>query len=64
MYFRIFGNQNGMLTDKTKLQKHKQMNQCKDGLKSTPYASFDCPECIQTAIQMLEEELKTYIIKS
>ena len=25
-----------------------------------PYASFDCPECVQMASLMLEEELKFY----
>ena len=64
MYFRIFGNQSGLSTDKTRSQKHKQIEKGKDGHKSAPYASFDCPECIQTAIQMLEEELKTYITKN
>ena len=35
----------------------------KNGSKddSQPYASFDCPECVQMASLMLEEELRFYM---
>ena len=29
--------------------------------ESQPYASFDCPECVQMASLMLEEELRYYM---
>ena len=32
--------------------------------ESQPYASFDCPECVQMASLMLEEELRYYMQRS
>jgi len=42
-------------------EKHKNQNPDDD---SQPYASFDCPECVQMASLMLEEELRYYMQRS
>ena len=57
MYQRLF------LKQANKDQKHENdKDDKKDG--SQPYASFDCPECVQMASQMLDEELRYYMATS
>ena len=58
MYKRLFLNASSTSAkdragDDDKPKKSKDENQ--------PYASFDCPECVQMANLMLEEELRFYL---
>lgn len=56
MYTRLFLKQTG------REKKSEKQGESKDG--SQPYASFDCPECVQMASMMLDEELRYYMSKS
>lgn len=58
MYAKLFLKQIGQ--DKKK--EESKTGEKKD--KSQPYASFDCPECVQMASMMLDEELRYYMQKS
>ena len=57
----MFGNSSGIKTEANQNISHKQAKEHKERPKNAPYASFDCPECIQMATLMLEEELKFYM---
>ena len=65
MYQRLFCNAGGKpeskLSTNSKQEDKRRADDAKDKPKNAPYASFDCPECIQMANLMLEEELKFYM---
>lgn len=55
MYTRLFLSQESGVAKK---DKHDKKGDTDD---NQPYASFDCPECVQMASLMLEEELRYYM---
>ena len=66
MYARLFcdtatGKPGSKLSTHSKQEDKRRSADGKDKPKNAPYASFDCPECIQMANLMLEEELKFYM---
>lgn len=57
MYTKLFLKKTGR-DNKQQQQKADKGTEAKDKDANQPYASFDCPECVQMASLMLEEELR------
>ena len=65
MYHRLFGS-----TNPEKIQRQAQddrkllaMRRSKQNENQQPFASFDCPECVEMAILKLEDEIKLHMHK-
>ena len=65
MYQKLFFKEQSSLVGKNgknhSAASNEKKSKGKAGDDNQPYASFDCPECVQMASLMLEEELRYYM---